>query len=391
MCQKCVQLAIQKIASRCLYSKEAIIWYRECLVRYSSRSIFSNLEEWPRIKLGNFSTIPDTSNQGGVGWVLANTLNEAITEAADGVAAGEKKFATRTGKVRDQKVCTLVQCSHDLTSGDCRGCLRDMMADIPLCCLGRYAGMVLYPSCSLMFGLRLFYREVEAVRARSPERVSHDSVSVDGGKGGSASEGGRKVRSRIIIAVVIPVVITALLSYFVIYLLRRKARRRYAILKENFGTECTTLESLRFDFATIEAATNRFSDQNRIAQGGFGEVYEGTLSNGQKIAVKRLSTSSEQGTLEFKNEILLTAKLQHRNLVTLLGFCLQEHEKILVYKFAPNKSLDYFLFGLILKINSCQISPGALKSLKGLSSNFYLHEHSRLKIIHRDLKPSNIL
>ncbi|KAK6917409.1 PAN/Apple domain [Dillenia turbinata] len=100
-----------------------------------------------------------------------------------------------------------------------------------------------------------------------------------------------------------------------------------------------------FDLSTIVEATNDFSFTHKLGQGGFGSVYKGKLSNGHEIAVKRLSKESGQGIEQFKNEVILIAQLQHKNLVKLLGCCIQEEEKILVYEYLPNKSLDYFIFG----------------------------------------------
>ncbi|XP_058778514.1 cysteine-rich receptor-like protein kinase 10 [Vicia villosa] len=162
------------------------------------------------------------------------------------------------------------------------------------------------------------------------------------------------------------------------------------MLKENFGDELKTLESLQFKVATIEAATNKFSKENEIGKGGFGIVYKGVLSDGQQIAVKKLSINSGQGSIEFQNEILLIAKLQHINLVTLLGFCLEEREKMLIYEYVPNKSLDYFLFDhkkhrVLDWFERYKIIGGIARGI------LYLHEYSRLKVIHRDLKSSNIL
>ncbi|KAF7850614.1 hypothetical protein BT93_L5189 [Corymbia citriodora subsp. variegata] len=149
-------------------------------------------------------------------------------------------------------------------------------------------------------------------------------------------------------------------------------------------------KSLQFDFETIRAATDNFSDSKKLGQGGFGALYMGQLYNGQEIAVKRLSQNSSQGEVEFKNEVMLLARLEHRNLVRLLGFCLEGVERLLIYKFVPNSSLDQFIFNPLKHVNldwdkRHKIIMGVARGL------LYLHEESRLRIIHRDLKASNIL
>uniref|UniRef100_A0A2N9F6Y2 non-specific serine/threonine protein kinase n=1 Tax=Fagus sylvatica TaxID=28930 RepID=A0A2N9F6Y2_FAGSY len=124
----------------------------------------------------------------------------------------------------------------------------------------------------------------------------------------------------------------------------------YVCSKENLRATARVqeedMELPLFDLSTIARATDDFSLNNKLGEGGFGPVYKGTLLQGKDIAVKRLSKTSGQGLNEFKNEVNLIAKLQHRNLVKLLGSCIQENEKMLIYEYMPNKSLDSFIFGL---------------------------------------------
>ncbi|XP_020109184.1 cysteine-rich receptor-like protein kinase 10 isoform X2 [Ananas comosus] len=143
-------------------------------------------------------------------------------------------------------------------------------------------------------------------------------------------------------------------------------------------------------FEIIAASTDNFKDKNKLGEGGFGPVYKGRLSNGEEIAVKRLSKHSSQGINEFRNEVELISKLQHRNLVRLLGCCVKGEEKLLIYEFMSNKSLAVFLFdetkqGMLDWKRRYNIVEGVARGL------LYLHRDSRLKIIHRDLKASNIL
>ncbi|CAN1224398.1 G-type lectin S-receptor-like serine/threonine-protein kinase At4g27290 [Linum perenne] len=157
------------------------------------------------------------------------------------------------------------------------------------------------------------------------------------------------------------------------------------------GELVDTTKRESFDGYDLHVRVDAFELATKIlGQGGFGSVYKGCLPDGLEIAVKRLSKNSGQGIEEFKNEIRLIAKLQHRNLVKLLGCCMEGDEQILVYEYMPNNSLDSFLFDESKK--PCLDWRKRVDIILGVARGIlYLHHDSRVRVIHRDLKTSNIL
>ncbi|XP_070678731.1 receptor-like serine/threonine-protein kinase SD1-7 isoform X3 [Malus domestica] len=156
--------------------------------------------------------------------------------------------------------------------------------------------------------------------------------------------------------------------------------------QENMGKHDLSV----FTYESVLTATSNFSEENKLGEGGFGPVYKGKLVTGREIAVKRLSKSSGQGNSEFKSEFMLIHELQHSNLVQLLGFCIHEDERMLIYEYMPNKSLDYFIFD---SIRGVQLDwKKRFGIIEGIAQGLlYLHRFSRTRVIHRDLKASNIL
>lgn len=151
-------------------------------------------------------------------------------------------------------------------------------------------------------------------------------------------------------------------------------------------------EQKQFAFETLVAATQDFNPKSKLGQGGFGPVFKGRLEDGREIAVKMLSRSSNQGKKEFTNEARLLAKVQHRNVVNLLGYCVHGSENLLVYEYIVNQSIDKILFNADVDkrkdFNWKRRYDVILGVARGL---LYLHEDSHSVIIHRDIKASNIL
>ncbi|XAR65593.1 Non-specific serine/threonine protein kinase [Bertholletia excelsa] len=390
-CQDCVSVAIGNVSGNCPNSKEAILWYDQCMLRFSDQSIFSRSDNMVE------QTIPDGHNASDV-----NKFNEVVEAVMDDLrtrassSGSVKKFATGQKNLPSQAVVGastlfgLAQCTPDLTELGCNQCLHDGVISL---LSGSRGGVALFPSCNVRYEVYQFYNATTGGAAPPtppslvlppPHPPPPPLASSSGRKGGTST--------KVLIAIIIPIGVSILLLIVGFCLIIKKGRvKAPGIREDSVGKDITDEQSLQYDLGTIQFATNNFSVENRIGEGGFGPVYKGRLPNGREIAVKRLSRGSGQGAREFKNEVMLVAKLQHRNLVRLLGFCLEGEEKILIYEFVPNKSLDYFLFADLQKREQLDWSR-RYKIIGDIARGMlYLHEDSRLRIIHRDLKASNVL
>ncbi|XP_028776257.1 putative receptor-like protein kinase At4g00960 [Neltuma alba] len=326
VCQPCVAAASKEIRRLCPNQTESIIWYDVCMLRYTNGNLNPMV---PYVSLRNTNTIA-SSERDRFDRVLSNMLNNVTEKANIQTGSTGKRFATaEVNFTSSETLYSLAQCTPDSAGS----------------------------------------------------HVSSEPLV-------PPTSGSRNIS--MIVAIVVPIVVALALLVVGCCFLRKRASKKYNSFTEDAGIDISEIESLQFELAAIEAATKKFSDKNKIGQGGYGAVYKGILPNGQEIAVKRLSVTSLQGAMEFRNEAALVAKLQHRNLVRLLGFCLEGQEKILIYEYVPNKSLDRFLFDPERKTRLDW--PKRYKIIAGIARGMlYLHEDSQLRIIHRDLKASNVL
>ncbi|XP_010553422.1 PREDICTED: G-type lectin S-receptor-like serine/threonine-protein kinase At1g11410 [Tarenaya hassleriana] len=216
--------------------------------------------------------------------------------------------------------------------------------------------------------------------------------------------GKRRVISALLSSVAAILLLSGLMLCFVI-MKRRESKRRSitsiaftesslnledSFSEEQFDEKGRKRDLPSFELNIVASATKNFSSDNKLGEGGFGSVYKGLLHNGTEIAVKRLSRNSGQGVEEFMNEVKLISKLQHRNLVRIFGCCVEAEEKMLIYEYLPNKSLDYFIFNE--ERRSMLDWRKRVEIIRGVARGIlYLHQDSRLRIIHRDLKASNVL
>ncbi|XP_050212574.1 cysteine-rich receptor-like protein kinase 15 [Mercurialis annua] len=400
VCELCVKNATKEIIKHCPIQPRAIVWYDQCVLRYSDRPIYSIMDTSLAVYASSVENVTST-DQRRFDTVLKTTMRDIATLAAS-APRGAIKFDVKVANVTSRiNIYTLAQCTPDLTGEDCSRCLGSAISNLTY---GKLGGRVLCPSCNIRYEVYPFYNETGFKREVYP--LINATVVVGNTPSPQGGEGSKRLLTKIAAGVSAAIVGIVLFCSFIYAVLWRSKhqkkeevvqlmdlRRRNDYSSDNIRGEMPVnysqdLPTISFDI--IKDATNTFSNEAKLGEGGFGPVYKGTLENGKEIAVKRLSRTSGQGLQEFMNEITLIARLQHRNLVRLLGCCLEETEKLLIYEYMPNRSLDVFLFDSNMSTHldwqrRFMIINGVAKGI------LYLHEDSRLRVIHRDLKASNVL
>ncbi|CAA7037129.1 unnamed protein product [Microthlaspi erraticum] len=389
MCTECIKNVTDGLIKSCPEQTNAFNWTSDptlCYVRYSDTSFSGTFVLYPYTVLtrpGN--TTSNLTDFKEIWDRLISRLVNAASAAKSTPSSSNNHYAADSAALTPgQNIYALMQCTPDISSSDCEACLRRNIVDYQGCCGLKQGGVVMQPSCYLRWELYTYFNAFGNIRVASPPPQPPVSVPVPVPQ---PSEGSKGISAGVVLAITVP---TVVIVFILIVLGLSLFRRRKSFQRAKIKSGITTLDSLQFDFHTIEVATENFTSSNKLGQGGFGEVFKGTLPNGTEVAVKRLSKASEQGAEEFKNEVVVVAKLQHRNLVRLLGFCLEREEKLLIFEYVHNKSLDYFLFdptkqGQLDWTKRYNIIRGITRGI------LYLHQDSRLTIIHRDLKASNIL
>ncbi|WVZ70203.1 hypothetical protein U9M48_018886 [Paspalum notatum var. saurae] len=415
-CTACLKAAFRNAEDLCRYSKDLTVYQDQCHVRVSDLDFLDlgvganqpTSQAWDDTgnvvsdldSLGEW-TWPDPHDNGSVAFVVAGIVSAFLHETAVFAAYttrrrfGSAALDTGSGAL-PTSFRSMAQCTPDLSRDDCFSCLEKIITQnvAMVLLLGQQGGRILGVRCSFRYGS--YFTD-----GGEPMWIFEPMVP-------QRQQG--KCRSKLATTTIIEAVVLVLVL-LVCFCIgfgwirpRRKAlnfkklhlQDEKSEMQQDEGLDWTTegnvsSEFSLFDIAQIQEATSNFSEENKLGQGGFGPVYKGKLPDGLEIAVKRLSTNSGRGFVEFKNEVQLIAKLKHTNLVRLLGCCCQGRERMLVYEYLPNKSLDFFIFGALEKRALIDWKQ-RLMIIHGIAQGLlYLHKHSRLHIIHRDLKASNIL
>ncbi|CAL4905220.1 unnamed protein product [Urochloa decumbens] len=378
-CRDCLFGAPAWIMTECNGSRNVSAAYDACLLRYSDTSFFSVADPsqafdviWSANPLDE-ATLDDARSN------LMNKLAKTAADSPVHIANGSVPYAGST-----EAMYGLAQCTPDLTAGQCTLCLTTYIAQLRRKFPTNVGGATKGYSCYVRYLMGSF--DITLPPRREAPPPPSPSVST---------------RLAVGLSVAGVLMIVLCLS---IWLLLRRRRRSARLTMERELEEGDFIDDepemqdefekgtgpKRFRYGELVVATDSFSDDHKLGEGGFGSVYRGFLKDMDlHVAIKRVSKGSKQGKKEYASEVKIINRLRHRNLVQLIGWCHGGGELLLVYELMPNGSLDAHLHSSNTPLLPW---PRRHEIVLGIGSALlYLHQDWEQCVLHRDIKPSNVM
>ncbi|KAK7365965.1 hypothetical protein VNO78_38735 [Psophocarpus tetragonolobus] len=358
-CNDCFNTASLQILDICKKANGARVIYNECFLRYESERFYQQTNELGAgVACGN-----KTSNATGFIGIGQEALRELqiATPKINGFYA-----ATKTKVADGSAMYAIAQCVETASEAKCLDCMTIAYNNLQSC-LPNKEGSAYDAGCFMRYSTSPFFADNQTINIAP-----------------YLKQGGSSKKWAIIGGVVGGVVVLLVLFAW------RLFRKPKKVPKADILGATELKGPVSFNYKDLKVATKNFSDDNKLGEGGFGAVYKGTLKNGKVVAVKKLVLGkSSKMEDDFESEVKLISNVHHRNLVRLLGCCSKGQERILVYEYMANSSLDKFLFGSKKgSLSWKQRYDIILGTARGLA---YLHEEFHVSIIHRDIKTGNIL
>uniref|UniRef100_A0A0E0MPF1 Protein kinase domain-containing protein n=1 Tax=Oryza punctata TaxID=4537 RepID=A0A0E0MPF1_ORYPU len=378
-CQRCLDAATSGATALCPYSRRVAVMYDECALRYSDESFFSGADYTSVLHYMSWENhyVDDMASMNATRWAMMSRLAADLTTTAGDAVDGRQAYTDSRGG--SPTVYGLVQCGRGLLPEECNKCLRYQLGELTTGLPNNTAGIIRGYSCYSRYAMASF--EIQ-ITSQSPQ---------DGDSAGSQWR--LYIRRRVLAGVAAgAAAIFLCLSLSVCYFLHRRRRdSKISPVKLLSSSRDESVEPdlehgagpRRFSYGELAAATDDFSDDRKLGEGGFGSVYRGFLEGlNLHVAVKRISRSSQQGWKEFVSEVKIISRLRHRNLVLLIGWCHEpagdgdddDDKLLLVYELMCNGSVESHLY------NPDKLLPWPAR-----------YEETEQRVVQRDIKPSNVM
>nr|XP_051184538.1 L-type lectin-domain containing receptor kinase IX.1-like isoform X1 [Lolium perenne] len=421
-CRECLTGAPPWITTVCPGSRNVNAAYDACVLQYKPAPPFAGIADLGVAFYVNYSaSFPiDQDTMDGPWLQLTNDLTGRAAGTPSRIANGSTAYDA------SWQVYGLGQCTRDLNASECSRCLSSVVGKLPELFQNQSAGAVKAYSCYLRYQIGAFDITLPPEPLQPPPPPSSSSQPEtpppppeplqpppppsSSSQPETPPPPPTSSRTGLVIGLSVgSVAFVILLGSLICISLRRRRRKQARILEGEreqqleeasfFDGDDPAMEDdfergtgpKRFRYGELAIATDNFSDEKKLGEGGFGSVYRGHLKESNiEVAIKRVSKGSKQGRKEYASEVRIISRLRHRNLVQLIGWCHGGGELLLVYELMPNGSLDTHLYGG----NNAAVLPWPVRHeiVLGLASALlYLHQEWEQCVLHRDIKPSNVM